>query len=496
MINDSKWRLVSEVDAFVYKDNVWLASCGKKAYRGNTISGMSNKKQTYSEVHLDSNEFKICIKKDGLYVSNESFPDSTKFYYVKNLGNNNILEIVSQVEINKGGTCSDIFEASISTDYPGQVKLFSENMTEYDEAFDEMTRVLSSQVNSKTKKWIPGHRYDSETETLYCLGSFYSRKANTNNTDFLEDSAMQPVFLVTNKIPKGAKKVSEILKTVPIDIDGGLKIVYEPTSMVNNGEVLENDIETVTQEDMINIAKTAVQCYDVLGLQANKGSFKVPNNNILDIIKNKTKEELEKTWATYTGLEISNKKINSVDPLLERFFADINDTNIFSEQYYQQLFLELGIDLKSLANEVINDLGDDIIFMGSINSYIKYGEFYYKLHKSSESRPWCDLRKTTKPSYISKKITLKDRFGDGSYLASKIKELVENARRNFGEGISMYEVSNIGTKKSPKNSVTALVSAKDLVDAFPGDTILEEEIINTGLWEISIEFDEEGEALE
>lgn len=495
MINSSKWRLVSEVDAFVYKDEVWLASCGKKTYRGNIISGMSNKKQTYTEVHLDSNEFKICIKKDGLYVSNESFPDSTKFYYVSNLGDNNILEIVSQVEINKGGTSSDVFEVSICTDYPSKIKLFSEGMTEYDEAFDEMTRVLSSQINSKTKKWIPGHRYDSENETLFCLGSFYSRKANATNTDFLEDSAMQPVFLVTNRIPEGVKKISEILKTIPIDAENGLKVVYEPTQMADNGEVLENDLKTVTRDDMISAAKNAVQCYNVLELQTNKEAFKVPSDNSLSIIKTKTREELEKTWATYAGLEIGNERVNSADPLLERFFADLDDTNIFGKQYYQQLFLEIGIDLKLLAEEVIDDLGEDD-FMKFISSYIKYGELYYKLHKPSESRPWCDLRKNTRPSYIDKRITLKDRFGDKSYLASKIKELAENARGNFGEGVSTYEITNLGTKRSPKNSVVMKISAKDLVDAFPGDSALEEEIINAGLWEINIEFDEEGEALE
>lgn len=531
IMKTNSWRLSSDLVAYFptgmngnSKKSVYLASPEKKLYKAAVQKNIES--SSFSEIMIDINEFKLKIGETlDIYVKHSCFPDPEQYYLVENfhktvLGFPVIGNIITQVSNNKGDFGDTIFEAVFSESCMGDVYFLTPEMSEYKCAFEEMKRRMNCTLNKKVKKWIPGNRYDTLTTTYYFLGEFKSRKKDELNSDFLGDSEMVSVYLYSTELDDSKTKISEVFKTGILGKDIYLHYGNLP-SAVDSGKVLENDVDNIKiyQEDILKntISEyTKISEYGYLGYSNLKNIFdifSVQSDSDLtyqesaidlasDVIKNTLKETLLLSWDVNvnktTGLFIGkdNSTVKNVENLIRKYYQDFKDSNGIRNLYYSKLFTKLGINIESIATEIISDINPEELIKQSLENYLSYGSIYFKSHYIDVSRR-ISKQRINSTNYKLEVVTMDDLFVGYSTLCSDLKTIVENARNSFGIGVKTFVDTNIGTKKSPKIYTTIDVTILDLIKYYGGiDKVpqtIKNEIIDSKFWELSVLIDKDGE---
>lgn len=536
MIEKKDWRLVSEVTAFIVniggsnspEKAVYLASPEKKSYENLIIKSIGTR--VFEKISLYNNEFNIKIDRDfNIYVKSELLPDKDKYYKVLNIysGINNSYfgEIISQVSgINKGDFGEKIFEAIFSETYPGKTFFVTNEMNLYKDAFEEMKRRLNCQMCKKTKKWIPGHRYDSLETTYYYLGKFSSRKSQKEATMFLDDNSMVNAHLIIKFIKPEWKTISDVLHEAVFEnnIENSLQILYTDTlpSMVDVGKVLEDDIQYIQDfyETIIdNSIKSGARInpcgytsylenlpniFKVLSLQTPGKEYSINSSTVskLKFVIESVLKEFYIRWWDINGsksdsyISSNNTPEENIKNFENLFFRYLTDHNLNKSSYYADLFNRIGLPKLSLMIQdcITNNRIDDLVFNGNLEDYIKNGSIYFETHERDIQKQSRQRVKST--NYNLKVVTIEEAFSKYSILGETIKEMSKEAIDSNGSGVSNFTRTNLGNVKNPMIYFSLVINILDIVKHYQGvnnvPENLKKEIIDSHFWTFNLSIDE------
>lgn len=528
------WRLVSELEAYVVIPNkqVWLAASGKKSYKNDVVRGMDTTyRDSYQEVHIDENEFKLKLDNNlDIFIRSDQLP-SEDWYKVMNYMSpdtrlSSIGNIITQVESRLGEFEDVVFEAAFSDRDKGQVKLVADGMIEYDEYFDEMTRRMNCSIYKKTKKWTAGHRYDSEQETYYYLGEFKARRKEEFSSGFVTVEADMPEAHLVVKSLDGKKSLKEVFETATFG-DGPKDILVLRTlpSMVDSGEVLSldnmpDDIKELWPTMLENHVKKSKEstllggykkpkyifdifCYQTPGKESYDGAI---TDDMRDTLTKVIRTTMYSSLVTYWNLDSvrENIKVSSTltpvenaDHLIALYFSkSVEDGNALRYLYYTGFFKQIGINLMAIANDCVSSWDENSVLFGSFNDYVRYGDIYFRFHDQGQTEKTSQQRVKSCGSYKQKVITINEACAGDNILTQTLVDMVNKSMETYGVGITKFKISNVGTRRSPAEFVTAEVTIKDIINHFGGDPDnvpenLQREIMSQKFRKLVIDFDKD-----
>lgn len=514
------WRLVSELDAFVYPNtkSVILASVENKSDKTKALSKGGQRGQYPLEITLDSNEFKISFDNDlSPLIQCDKFPNPQQWFKVKNFvhsdapGRENsylkeIRSLIAWQGLNP--TCS--FEAAFSDEYPGEVKFTTEGKDDYDACFNEMIRRLNCSMHKKTKKYIPGHRYDLENGTYFYLGDFLGRKENLFSSVFFSDPAqLDKHYYLFVKDIKDCKTISDVFKTHTFGIEE--KDIYVRDSikaMVDSGPVLKDDITDIQDiwPEMLDLAiskvkegKTADCIFSILSYHSIGSTkykdLKMISDKIVPFLEEYLREVTLTYWDLGNIVKDNCKMVagqSNSDALFDLFatYSCGGDGNGRILEYYSSMFKALGIDIINMCANIADNYTGVKEMHADINRYLKDGPLYFKYHKSGGNR--LIIQVANDPSNNS--VTLENLYGTD--LSNVLKQIVKSAINNCGAGVKEFNITNLGNKKSPKLQYTITISIQDVLKYYGDDPekipeAVREGIMNADFWSTRIITDEE-----
>ena len=372
-----------------------------------------------------------------------------------------------------------------------------DTMEEYNLAFNEMTRQLMCNIKSRTSKWIPGHRYDSETSTIYYLGSFPSYKQDELASEFSEDQISMVHLVCTNC--RGLKKISDVFKQRTFgNGDNDIRVLTKASSMVDSGAILENDIADLSDcwESIFNNAWNSYK-QEKISLRRIFDIFcYTRNHNLPETIKQPIITELRNIcfscfieyWNIPSGFS-KGYPINStqslqenVDNLGTQVISKFQDPNILSKFYYQGLFKSLGIDFSTIIENIINSCSDPAKeICSSFEIYLEYGKYYFKFHDKD------------RVSRITNFSEFAD-YGNGP-LKEVLGEMLEDAKETFGVGCSEFFTRVEKVKNAESTVYIAGITVFDIIKWKKGvlimDNSLKDDIMSNKFWQVYIEFEKQ-----
>lgn len=474
MISD--FRLVSEVRAFILKSSsiIYLVSPDDKLALTKVRKKIKESTSPVSEFQVLADGIKVKIGENKtLLIKSSEFPKNKEdnWYKLGNASEECIWDIARYVNLNNGETIDTDFSIAVpSITTPNSddgVKLISVVMPYYEDYMNELARRLNFKFKKKTRKYIPGHRYDTEEKTYYCLGTVYSRVNNTMKDNFMVFPEKE-VTLFTEHIGD-CKKLSEVFKSGYLSesiiendkVDNYIKIqpIYSKESMADCGEVLiadstlhenlevilDNSIslfETKCLDKYINGAPYLTFILNVFRYTDKEGlDFEYPDTileKLTGIMKTCLLKQTLYLWNSNTGRSM-NSSIDAETNYTNCFTALVNniqDKNIKKFSYYENLFNHLGINLreeldKILKSEEIGKLSTDLDY------HLKYDK---GVNYTSSLR-------TTLSSNYQLSIVEVSKVIDSDPLVEVIKELCLIARENQGISIEHYSIGTASRAK-------------------------------------------------
>ena len=429
-------------------------------------------KEPVKELSLWDNEFslKIEVSSDNVpfaYISSSLLP-TTEFYEVLNFDRSTASRLLLE-----GNHTKSIFntkvEACFTGEYDELVTFISEDQESYQSMFDEMIRRFFVKEGKKTKKWIVGHRYDSQDETYYYLGQFLSRKNGCDDSTYQHIPV--PVHLYVNKLGK-EKTVEEILKNRQFGKgDNDIKAIWKFHSCLDSGKKIEEG-NKVSLKSLYLTHKdhNLLEALSYLSQGDDVGFSDDIKNAVLDNISLEMKKIVYSLWDII---------IKDEETLVNEYIETIcyPDSNLKAKNYYTELFNQLGIDLTKVASNVISSWNEDDLSR-TFDDYVSNAGYFEK--RKSFRSVTADMRDTSSPIYI------KDLFGD-TELTNKIVELVNYSKNNFGEGVDKFTVLTTTSEELCYCKLTY----QDLLD-FVGDSIsetLKSDMLNKKFTSVSIYFE-------
>ena len=480
----NRYRLISEVKAFISGGYIYIASPDNKGCISKVKSMLpkfnSTEKVLVDELQVELDDLTLRIDENlRPVISSNNLPGGKKReYIVFNYCLNSLGDLILSQDINKG-RCSGIFEPAINDD-EGMVSLVTPGMDSYKLASDEMIRRMNCQMLKKTKTFIPGHRYDTVDDTIYYLGKIYSHVISDQNSDYIKTSSRQ-VHLFTRDIGF-AKSISEVLNGGVFSV-GDIKTDYYKLEqvetlglMVESGEVLINDYTTF-DDYKENILLNSLEVSKIKNYEfSNKTILEVfkfsenPGNKINDVVKIELEDFLKKDirrilctfWnnsdsgsSSRLDLSINTPKDELSSRFISKYFYEILEPNIKKHSYYTNLIQDLGIDFRTLVDEMFNNW-DPSILEKDFDTFIKYnrGKSYSVRLRTGKSSKFSSYLTIIKLSDV-----LKD-----SYLIDCIKDICSFVRSNHGIGCSTYEKINVGTISKPLIYENITISVNDIIN--------------------------------
>lgn len=406
----------------------------------------------------------------------------------KNLG-----ALISQLTCTEGRFEGYSFEPAFSPE--GEVFVVTPSMDEYDEAFNEMTRRFNCATLKKTKKWIPGNRYDSENKTYYYLGQFLSHKRKSDSSEFLSGKDLQPCYLVCEN-PRGLTKISEILKTLPYGRDEeGIQVLYTLPAMVNSGKAITDDAPTLETLWEDQFPQSALETFAYCS-NPEHGPIE---GRLLEKVESLVREKMMSLLVrfydlNYNGPDSAVLKENDLETnvinLGRLYISNLEDPNVLSRIYYPIMFRELGVDLDDIAKQCLSLWAGGAIMN---DQYFKYYKDYFKYRPN---KTVINQRKTSlgrgqiHPGRDKDKAVLESLPTE---LGKTCRSIVDNALLTGGLGVEHYSIRNAGSKSNPKLYIVIRLTLQDIMNYYPQGLpqSLMTEIVETRFQELDIEADKE-----
>lgn len=510
------WRLTSELIAYVPTDSVkkevFLAATEKKQYQTQVLKLINER--PYQEVRLYENQFELKFDGDDntidLYLKCNELSNSEEWFKVENFYKPGIWNLLENHTIEKGIIKTEEenkFEVIFEEELP-YVSFIEPNMKNFKKCFEEMKRKINCEMCKKTSKWIPGHRYDSFSESIFPLCTALSRKTSITNSEYIKDFEKMPeVFIYVNELDKETT-VSEVLKNRSFgDGPADLKIAFKPKLMVDVGEVLKNDYSGNIKDYWLSIydnarskKKSIKEILDTFSVTSDKlDNPDLPISELTDITQEVIENVLIDCWnLTNVRGDLVVGDSNSIEDnttRTEKLFVinGILDVNFLKGLYYPELYNDLEIDLSKSATAAIGNISS-LKMTHDFNIYLKYIKYWSNPLRVNTEKCYSKQRvKSTK--YKLDVVTLKDIFGE-SELKDTIVEVINHVRENFGLGATEYSVINVGTKKEPREYITCKITLEDIIKYKKGVLNMSETLKNDILehhfaW-VQVMFDKDG----
>lgn len=536
----TNWVLItSSINAYVVvnENTVYLTTTDKDKRHNSAVvrklKSENSNTTVFKKFVLKNSDFEMKLGKGlEVYVSNSDLPGgSSKFYKLGNFVGDReegVWRYIDQFTIDKGIIQENPkFKLCISDNYKDIVFLVSKDMREYDSCKEEMKRRLGLEIYSKTRKWEPGHKYYTETETVYCLGKFKSRISDPVNSDFCVSSMMSDVYLITHKIDEDTEKTSsEIFKSHSFGLsrEDQISVEYSPKSMVDAGEVFKPDVTdfsslwetmiTNTIRDNMVTTKYGYSDYtnsvlpvlEILSIQSEKHENYA--TSISDNIRNSVEEMLEYSLTDMTMRfwnrkdKLNDKSLeNSIDKVATQFkelyWVELGDCNSKRKSYYKDLFFNIGIDFDKLVDDYFKSVWSSNWMFSDFDRYTKfYTRFNEVGYTNNNSKLYSDQRNLTLMSYDRRTNSVKSiskLVDDTKYpeLVKTIQAIAKEADSNFGLNVKYWKIINVGTSRKPLEYVDMMVSLDDIINYYSGEVPddLKSEIINRKFLSINIQYD-------
>ena len=490
----TNWRLTSDVVLMFENtgdgNKVYIASPEKKQYEVAVSKLCGN---IYDKKTIENTDFevKIGVLNDlpEIYIKTSQLP-TLDWTAVANFYGPSVWSILSQCSSDHG-VLEGNFKISFTESDLKVVSLVSQDMKEYVEADNEMTRRLRCEIGKKTKTLKPGHRYDLPKETRYYLCPIVSRKLNNCASDFQDDATTLKTvgYIYTNLISDKDNSISDVLKSRKFGIEPeDLKVaIAEGTSWIDGGQKLTDDftgnikdywepvvdntlnfgIKRIPKSDLL-VCTNLPEVLGILSCQSQNdlsyGISESLKNNLIDVISDILEYNLLKFWRLKSAkpeLELSDRKDydKNADALERLFYLSLEDGNINKFAYYQNLFSRIGIDVNKLSEITVTNFSETDL-TGSFENYMKY-RFYWRNKKAiyySNSRPILDYTLIRTADGMSK---IEDLFGR-TELSKTLSDLYNYAISNFGEGISEYRII-LPDKKASEPCVFCCITLEDIL---------------------------------
>ncbi len=473
-----KWRLVESCRLILNKE------AKEVTFRPTDVKKPSNEGILLSEptFDLEFDEFLVPrIKwKDNFYV--------VKNFYPTNEAKGKLIKAIS-------GLTGRSLEPVFSEDTPDAVWFVKTGTQDYKDASDEMIRRLNCSMMKKTRKWVPGHRYDSENKTYFYLGKFVSHRKNYDSSEFLPIPV--ECHLVIEKIPDGVDTIPDILRCSMYGSTGRDYIHAlwgNLPLMVDSGQVLKDtnepwNLQSLYMDQLKNIYEAGgplEKALEVFAFTDNVGDIFLPESVDLDPIVVEIKRSMNELLVEWWGLRYNGnsqyvgpdqEESANISGLIALFSSSLNQENIFRILYYPELFRMIGIDIADIAKNAIINWGSGYRLKESYDYYIKVYDSWRKHHREVVDLDQCESRPE---SFLGNKF--------GIDLSSALKKIITGAASNNGEGVTSWKEINRGSTSRPNIVIQAKVTLQDILCmGEPGET-LKNDIINSGFQELSIKF--------
>ena len=493
-----KTILVNDVLAYIVmgRKEVFLSAFGDKKQN---VQVKKEIDKPFSELVLGGNEFRLrlSVKPDyegvSAYVMSPKFPNPEEWYKVKNYLEESSYQVLSEVENDNGEFPEDIvFEAGFVNN---SVAFLCSKMSNYKAAMDEMTRRFYIEVGKKTKKWIPGHRYDCAEGTYYYLGKYLSKKKEEFNSTFYNThEELKEVYIYAKSLGNGEKKISEVFRNgkygkdlfvfwnenFPSCVDSGVALTDDNPSLHDLWpEMFKNATpDTITPDNLKTL-------FDTLCYQSYSDALDYPRElttEVKGIIKVLIKNVIFNNWnieRTRKDREIGDKvdKKDNIERIKSLLLNSIGDGNILSRYYYEGLFKALSINLDDEIEDWLkgwkeSDLSTNFdTFTSNIQYFLKR----------------IDIKGITSTQRTGDKIVkISDLFGKEE-LGVALIDLVNHATNNFGEGVSDFNAVKINRTM---NSYACTITLEDLIK-FRNTEELREDILRYKFSKIIVYFDKD-----
>lgn len=460
----NKWKLTEGTNlVIISQSEAYLFPVDKPEWKKKILKKYSG--FVYRDIDLEKNEFSLSLDEAlDVYITFEG-----KLYRVANY-RGDIRKAIIQNTLEKS-KFKETFEAAYNDDLPGSVNFVSSGMAEYNEYMNEMIRQLNCQIKKKTKKWVAGHRYDSEKETYYYLGEFCSHKSDDYGSEYIKEPDCPLVNVVALKVD-GCTTISDVFK----DIEGHkVKILQKLPGMVDSGNALTDDTSLYGLLDKIDLTRTLENILGNICFVSGSVPEKV-KDVIVEKLKKKLEEVLISCWGeeSYFPKDLQIGRKNSLTDNIEHLSIlvcskhGMNDANYLCQPYYTEFFKDLGIDLKKLAEEAIGNFSLEKTVFGSFESYLENQETYLKYRKYNSNILTKVQLSTNGGCTKSDLIELRESINNRS-LYEALKTIFGNAKSSGGGELTSYRVFNAGTQKEPKEYIRAEITVPDIINFYGGN---------------------------
>ena len=205
----------------------WLFRLGHKTVKSGTMR--------------TGQEFEVEIRDSKLWVKHPKLMGGSDYFQVLDQVDKNLLEIIQNTDIINHKPAAKFELLTYESEYGAAVGyhpyLACPGMKSYDEAWIEFVRTVNIQRKPRTKKLVPGHRYDTPGCTLWCLGKF----AGTLGFVASKGKATKVSELIS-----GLRRVIKVSKSTNIKcydgyLESDLLLLEHPGLMTDSGQDLETD---------------------------------------------------------------------------------------------------------------------------------------------------------------------------------------------------------------------------------------------------------------
>lgn len=389
------WRLCSTLYAVILNDgSVRIADPEKK----NLIKELDKLVDSGQgrKVFVDNRDFSVKIIFGNIYIKHESFGTDEYLLVENQAGINNIMQVISETICNKGLLEGN--DWSILFNDQKECLPAKEGITIYNKAEIEMFRRLSVSCSSKTSKWVPGYRYDTEQNVYYFLGEIDSLLKTTGYygqyTYGTRDIDKKYYMVLPAEVyrPKDGETINEVIKNNFQDI----KFLTKKSMAVKGKQFATDDFNGMIPlwEELIsnweNNKKINVnefsdrQTYESLKSLLNifvwvssKDSTKniylseKSKQTISQIISNKMLNYLTAYWGQGTSTRFDDCPGDEKTPLENRetlkeiFFMEnnrIGEKQVSNPiQFFSNFYNELGIDVDGIADELLGTFSSELL---------------------------------------------------------------------------------------------------------------------------------------
>ena len=460
-------------------------------------------KESITERRINDNHFRLKLKIgenwdiEAFISENPDLP-TTDEYKVMNFDPNSAYRLLLEAE-NKKGEFNEKVEACFLGGEKELVTFTCQEMSSYGDIENEMIRSFFSKSGRKTKKWIPGHRYDNKEKTFYYLGEFYCRKKSGIDSPFFNTiEELTQVGLYVDSL-KGEKTIEDVLKGRSFsksENDEGIKILWgEKPGCIDSGEILKQDTPLPMLSSMYldiikntpEIVENQLSVYNLLScisMDEPVGYSEEVKDIVKDLVKMGIKKTLFDNWDIPRSIEdkeIGKKYLmdKNAEKLANLFIISLGDNNILEKTYYAGFFGEMGISLVDVAKDVLKDWNEDD-FIKTFEDFLKNKEYFSKRSTIKQTTSFQRSGDT--------KISIKDLYGD-SELTDTLKNLIKYSRDNFGLGVSSFKEIKMSSKEF---TITCKITIDDVIDFLGEDKLtssLKDEILSNRFTKLTIYFD-------